>query len=163
MDISGMNNEKERKAMRLGSERLPPTFQASYLKSLSYCGITQWRAMAKKQNRDGQRGEYPASEKDPRTDEQREEDKVLARKALVYIRENIKLKKGRSAKEIAKTSGPNISNVRLPDKPTVERCRCGLKPVVPDWSAMGIENPPQVCPGCKDLVERCYCSNMKAV
>lgn len=119
--------------------------------------------MAKKQNRDGQNAEYPIYEKDNRTDEEKDEARLLARKALEYIRKHVKLKKSRntgirSVREILENPGPQVDTVRLDDKPTVDVCRCGLKPLVPDWSAMGIENPPQVCPGCKDLVERCHCS-----
>jgi hypothetical protein len=83
--------------------------------------------MAKETKKRTMKPDLPYFEPDTRTDEEREAARLEARVQLAPVR-----KAG-------------------------DLCRCGLKLIPVDWSMNGVENPPPICPKCRDLSAQCTC------
>lgn len=123
--------------------------------------------MGKKENRDGKRADVPWAKPDPRSDRQREVDRITAKDQIEMIRKKCGiLRDAVSPREVQKAvqdHGPNISTIDLAHTDTgATHCRCGTTlsiPREPAWK--GILNPPKVCKPCGELPATCTCQPMQ--
>jgi hypothetical protein len=121
--------------------------------------------MAKETKKRTMKPDLPYFEPDTRTDEEREAARLEARVQLAAIRKHCNIKPGKPrvmqsiVQQALTKPTPNVYSVRLPDpvRKAGDLCRCGLKLIPVDWSMNGVENPPPICPKCRDLSAQCTC------